>query len=290
MEKRTSVRNILSRKIASLSVNKGELKRIFTTLQERSYAAAEIEISKFEKGTQSDDDYEKNKNAIRGGFELKLTIVGVNGKELFGNINDLFDSPNFPEEIKSIYVNSEGPLKAIYNYHPQNSFEVFMDFSKPNLFNLSFQPSQETPNESNIKVQGYDSTWTHGVFSEFTKFIDDLPSKFAWIHKHSVYDFLVWIAGLPLGFWFAYRLSEILNRMFGSFSMFVLNAAYVYIFFATLILFRMLFHYARWIFPLVEYKHPRNRALKHRITLVTITLGLIAGLIHDVVKLIFNNN
>ncbi|KKL48448.1 hypothetical protein LCGC14_2325400, partial [marine sediment metagenome] len=68
---------------------------------------------------------------------------------------------------------------------------------------------------------------------------------------------------------------------------FVQNAAYVYVFLASLIFFRLLFHYARWVWPLVEYRSPRNAALKHRVTLGIITLGIVTTLIYDLVKAIF---
>jgi len=53
-----------------------------------------------------------NKKTIKEGFNLKPTIVSADGKELWGNFKDIFESSNFPDQIKSIYVNSEMPLKA----------------------------------------------------------------------------------------------------------------------------------------------------------------------------------
>ena len=90
-------------------------------------------------------------------------VSSIDGQELYGGIDEIFNSPNFPDQIKSIYVNSEIPLRQCYNYYPRNSLELFLDFSKLGLFNLSLLPSQETPNASNLAVQCYDSTWVHGV-------------------------------------------------------------------------------------------------------------------------------
>ena len=287
MEQKPQVRNRLTSKISSFSGNKEDLLKLFQVLQERSHAAGEIEVANFKQGVQSEVDFSNNKKTLKEGFDLKPTIVSTDGKELWGRFQDIFESPNFPDQIKSIYVNSEIPLKVGYNYHPANSFELFLDFSKPDLFNLSFLPSQATPNASNIVVQGYDATWTHGVFNEFNSFIKNHPSKLTWLHRHSIYDFLVWIAGLPFGFWVSYKFSGCLNKIFGNVSPFVLNASYVYVFLASMILFRLLFHYARWVWPLVEYQSLKNKSGKHQIAIGAIALGLASAFIWDLIKIIF---
>ena len=288
MEKQAPlVRNRLTWKITSFSVEKTDLNRLFQILQERCHAAGEIEETNFKQMDQTDEIYEQNKIKIKQGFDLKLTVASLDGQELWGGINEIFDSPNFPDQIKSIYVNSEIPLRVPYNYYPRNSLELFFDFSKPELFNLSLLPSQETPNESNIAVKGYDSTWVHGVFNEFSNFIKRHPAKLTWLHKHSIYDLLVWLFGLPFGFWITYKLSNILNAIFDNFHSIVQSAAYVYVFLASLMLFRLLFHYARWVWPLIEYRSSSNIELKHRIILGAITIGLISKFIYDIIKAIF---
>jgi len=148
----------------------------------------------------------------------------------------------------------------------------------------SAMPSQPTPNVSNFAVTGYDVTWTNGVFNEVLKFIEKRLSALKWIHKHTIYDFLLWILGFPFGFWVAYKLSDFITGFFGRFSVFVQSAAYVYVFLASLFFFRILFHYGRWIWPMVEYKSPRDRSVKHRLLLSTIFLGLIVAILYDVIK------
>lgn len=287
IEQKSQVRNKLTAKISSFSGNKEDLHKLFQVLQERSNAAGKIEVANFKQGTQSDEQFSNSKKALEEGFNLKPTIVSTDGKEFWGQFEDIFNSPDFPDQIKSIYVNSEIPLKAVYNYHPANSFELFLDFSKPDLFNFSILPSQATPNGSNIVVQGYDATWTHGVFSEFNNFIKNHPSKLTWLHQHSVWDFLLWVIGLPFSFWVSYKFSNILNKIFGNVSSFVLNASYVYVFLASIIIFRVLFHYARWVWPLVEYQSPKNKSGKHQFVIGSIALGLFIAFIWDLIKLIF---
>jgi hypothetical protein len=280
------VRNKLSRQISSFKVDKENVLKLLQILQERSYAAYELEIARFKRlENESDESYEQSKETLKNGFELKITINSIDDQEFYGSISDIFESPNFPDEIKTVYVKSDIPLNVSYKYYPRNSFELQLDFTKPHFLNLSFLPSQATPNLSHITVQGFDTTWVHGVFNEVNNFVDKHPSQGTWIHKHSVYDLLVWTLGLPIGFWIVFKCSAFINKIFGPISIFVQSAAYVYSFLGTLVLFRLLFHYIRWIWPLIEYKSKDSKVGKHRFVLITIILGCITAFVYDVAKL-----
>ena len=172
MEQQPLIRNKLSCPIMSLSIGKDDLCKLLHILQERNYTAGDMEVANFKQLDQTDGEYEENKRILHDGFELKITLLGTDGQELYGTINKVFDSPNFPDQIKSIFVGSQIPLQVSHNYYIRNSFRLFLDFSKPGLFNLSFLPSQATPNESIIAVQGYDSSWVDGVFHRFNVFIN----------------------------------------------------------------------------------------------------------------------
>ena len=278
------ISNKLTRQIRSFSASKENLQKLLQILQERCSTAADIELEHFEQINQTNEAYEEDKKILKESFQLKVLVDGTDGQQLYGSVSEIFDSPNFPDELQSILVNSDTTLRLSYNYYPRDSLKLFLDFSKPQVLNFSLLPSQATPNESNISVTGYDSTWVHGVFNEFNTFVNKYPSQFTWIHKHSVYDLLVWVIGLPLSFWIVYRLSDILNKLFSNFSVFVQSASYVYVFIATLIGFRLLFHYARWVWPLVEYCSIKNKALKHRIALGVISLTIVSTFIYDLVK------
>jgi len=56
-------------------------------------------------------------------------------------------------------------------------------------------PSQPTPNETNFAVNGSDATWVNGVFHEFTEYTRSHRSRMSWLHRHTVYDVLLWILG-----------------------------------------------------------------------------------------------
>jgi len=282
-----SIKNRLSQIITSLSLDKEELEKICVILQERAKTAAEIEISNFQKNQQIKEKIEENKKLLYKAFDLKITITGTNGTELYGSIKDVFGSPNFPETVKSFYVNSETLLKALYNWYPRNSFDLLLDFSKPKVFDFSFMPSSSTPNNSIFRVQGYDTTWTNGVFSEIITFINQKGTPFSKVHKHSIYDILLVFLGFPLSFWACYKSSGLLERVFQGTNSFIKNAAYFYVFLAMLWVFRILFHYLRWVCPLVEFRTNRNRVIFHRWVLGSLLIAIIGMFIYDFCKFIF---
>src|SRR5215510_13265510 len=59
----------------------------------------------------------------------------------------------------------------------------------------------------------------------------------------------------------------------------------IYIFVAMLFGMRFLFHYARWIWPLVEFRHPRSRAMAHKAAWSVIVLGIVASAAYDLAKM-----
>jgi hypothetical protein len=252
-------------------------------LQERLHAAAELEVSHFQKLNQTDEEYEKNKQLIREGFKIRPTLMGSNGLELFGLAADVFDSPNFPESLRSIYINSSINLKALHGYTVRNYVEIFIDFSRPEIFDFNFLPSGSTPNGSNVRVHGSDATWVNGVFHEVRVFINDRKALAPWLHRHSIYDVLLLVLGYPLGFWACFKAAPFFPTA-DSVGPFLRAALYVYVFLAVLIGFRTLFHYSRWVFPVVELRHPKSKALQHRFLLGELSLSLVGALLYDGLK------
>lgn len=299
MEANYIVINSCQSQIYSFSVNKDELHALLKRLQKLNDAACKLEIDILSNAFQKKDDreqaeskehFEIYKKIIPEGFILKATITGTDDRRLYGSIDDIFKSTIFPNQIKTVYINTEITLQTNYNYYIAHSFELTIDFSQPHPFDLSLLPSQPTPNQSQISVQGQNDTWTNGVFGEFNNFVRQHPSKMTWLHRHSVYDFLVWFVAFPISFWISYRLSDPLNQFFdngGNDLHFLLNAAYIYIFLISLLIFRILFNYARWIWPLVEYKSSKNIITGHRAIVTGISLSLLIAVIYDFIKLMF---
>ncbi len=274
--------------VSSLSLDKDDLRRLCEILQERAHAAAEIEVGLFQQNEQTEEQFEANKATLRKSFQLRITITGMDGDEHWGFIEEVFGSVNFPEQVKSLYVDSESTLRYVHNYYPHNSFKIFLDFTKPKIFDLSLLPSTGTPNESNIEVKGYDATWVNGVFSELKSYVGARGSALSKVHNHSVYDILLWVLGFPISFWVCSKFSSSIENSFGNGNAFVVSALYLYTFVATLFLFRILFHYLRWVCPLVEYKNKASRMLMHRAIFGVLSVSWVGQFVYDIAKWLIN--
>lgn len=280
----TVVKNRLRKPIDSLAINKEDLLRFLQILQERANSACDIECNHIESFIPA-ENLEKSREDLRSCSPLKLTITGFDGEELFGSIEEVFESVSFPEKVKSLFVNSELIYKSRFNYIPRNRFDVFIDFSKPKVLDFSFTPSEKTPNDSTFCVEGFDNTWVNGVFSEVDKFFDKRSSSISGIHKNSIYDLIVWILGIPIGFWACYKIGSKIGNVFSS--SFMESALFVYIFFLSLFILRILFHYFRWLYPKIQYKTIKDLSLIHRGFFYVITTGIVGAFFYDIIKLIF---
>ena len=275
----------LSEQITACTFSKDDLKTLCEILQESSYAAAEEEITNYTPLDRSPDQIFADRESLRLGFELKVTVRGTDDKVLFGTISAAFNSPRFPEKVKTLYIDSELDLRNSYKWSPRNRFELLLDFTKPELFNLSLSPSISTPNASNIFFTGLNSDWVSGVYRKATDFIKKKRTRRKFFHRHSVYDLLLLTVGLPFAFWIAYKSSGLINSIFGGFSVFVQNGAYVCLFFLMVNLFKMLFDYARWVFPIVEYKSIIDTARKHRYILGGLIIAIFGNFLYDLLKI-----
>ena len=273
------------KQIRSFSTDRGDLRKLLEILQERAYAAADIEekhLNRLEGHT--DEQYEQAKKDLRSGFCLFVTVSGTDGRQLSGTIEDVFDSPNFPENVKDLFFNSATPLNTRFNYNPRNKVVMFIDFGRPGVLNFTILPSQETINASNIEVSGNDVTWVNGVFQEAVNYISKNPAAASWLHRHTVYDIIVWLLGLPLSFWACSKLSNLIDNGLSWHSPFLRAALYVYVFLISLNLLRVAFHYARWIWPLTEFRSSKNKSLKHKAIFATICSSMSLRLLYDVLK------
>jgi len=291
-QSRAYLSKTLSMTIRSCSLSRDDLRKLIDKLQEYSKSASEIELSHFKDNIDNQnppDNFDTMLKNLKEAFDLRLTVTGTEGQELFGTIPEVFENNNFPDQVLGVFIDSTLAHKANYNYFPRNHFQLFLDFSKSRLIDFSITPSQPTPNNSNFKASGLDSTWTNGIFNEVRNLLIKRSSSFFWIHKQYIYDIILWLVGYPMGFWACYKLSRYIKSVFGEISIFLQSAAYVYIFLLALSLVHFLFRYSRWIWPVVEYKTQYDKASKHRKTLGVVVLGLVGAMTWDLIKLLFSN-
>lgn len=277
-----------SQPIIACVFSKSDLKTLCEMLQESSYKAAEEEINHYTPLDRSPEQILADKTSLLSGFELKVTVQGVDDERVYGTIPDVFNSPRFPDRVKRLYINSEMDLRNLHDWYPRNGFELLLDFSKPEIFNLSLSPSISTPNASHIHVSGLNSIWVKGVYRIVMDFVKKRETRRRFFHRHSIYDLLMPCGAFPFAFSIASKFSGFINSRFSGM---LQSAAYVYVFYLSLLSFRILFDYARWIFPIVEYKEVKDTtqkdpAQKHRVFLCILLLGVSGNFLTDVIRII----
>lgn len=273
----------LSQQITATTFTKEDLKTLCEILQESSYEAAKEEVSHYAPLDKSDEQIISDELLLLSGFELKVTVQGIDDQRVYGTISEVFNSPRFPDKVKGLYIDSAQFLRDFHNWLPRNHFRLLLDFTKPELFNLSLSPSISTPNESSIFATGLNSDWVNGVFHKVIDFIEKRKTRFRFFHRHSIYDLLLPCGCFPFAFSIASKFSGLINNWFSGI---LESAAYLYVFYISLLSFRILFDYARWIFPVVEYKGIRDTAQKHRRFLWVLILAVLGNFIYDVIKIV----
>lgn len=275
----------ISEQITACSFSKVDLETLCRTLQESSNEAADEEVNHYIPIDRDPEKIASDIASLREGYRIKVTVQGMDDERIHGTIPAVFDSPRFPDRVKRLYINSALELKNSYNWTPRNHFELLLDFTKPEFFNLPLSPSASTPNASNFLVTGLNSTWVNGVYHAVKGFVKNRKTRRQFFHRHSVYDLLLLCGGLPFAFGISYKLSRWINTVFGEISGVLQGAAYVYVFYFSLILFRILFDYGRWVFPIVEYIESTNIALKHRVFLATLAMAVVGNFVYDMFKI-----
>lgn len=105
MDNNSSTLNRFEKKINSLSMNKENLKHLCKVLQERADSIAELEINNYKKTDNIDNEqFEKNKELIKKLFKFSIQITGKNDIMVSGTIDEVFNSVNFPEEVKYLLI------------------------------------------------------------------------------------------------------------------------------------------------------------------------------------------
>src|SRR5262249_22687966 len=130
-----------------------------------------------------------------------------------------------------------------------------------------------------------DVTWANGVCDELIHFFDQTKSRRGWLHLQESYTGLLLLLGFPLSFNVVYYLDKMLRRV-ATVPEALSVAIYVWSVLIVLYFFRILFNYARWVFPKVEVDAPRQHVgVRHRIAISALAIMLMGALVRAALKL-----
>ena len=207
-------------------------------------------------------------------FRITVVITGTDGEILSGYGAELFDSPNIPESILTININNNQAFETNLGRKHLNNFVLHLDFSSPPLVDTYNFVSNQTPNYSSLVVEGERQSWVASIEKAVMDVLKNRSNNRSFLHRAFVYDFGLVFFVLPVALLLCWRLSGFVETKFGSISLFLSTAAYIYIVILVLCVYRVLFGLLKLVFPTVELTNKNSQTEKHRKILYSI-LGSI---------------
>ena len=214
-------------------------------------------------------------------FRISVTIFGRDGESLFGYGTEPFDSPNRSTPIESIFITNNIAYQHQTGRNPLNSFTLHLDFSTPPLVDNNNPVSNPTPNFSNFTVEGDRDAWVASIYQAVMDVLSKKSNGRNFMHAAFVYDIGLGLLSLPVSIYLCWRFSGFVEAYLGVLSPFIATAAYIYVVFLVLSVYRILFGYTKWAFPIVELTDNENRSKVHRRFWFGILISLFTSAIYD---------
>jgi hypothetical protein len=251
--------------IAACHLMREDLKVLYRLINERQEVYRDkIVAMQTQQPDETPEGFEGRKKRVHGAYVTSVTIAAKNGELLTGNNEQIFDAITYWPDVKSVFFSTQSVPKAVINILPADRITLFLDFTQPPALDFSKLPTLPTSNESNFEIAAVDEAWLTLSKTRLVEFFQRRRSGYDWIHGAAVYDLLLVVIGLPFSVWGTVEIGSIapsINRM----STFPRVLIYCYVLFASVTVFRVLFSYARWVFPKVEVEiQGQTSSLRHR--------------------------
>lgn len=238
----------------------------------------------------SEEDHLKRNEFLKDdAFRLTVSIIGFDGQTVYGETEDIFDSNNLPIPIKTIFFTNTTSFKRhANNNEPPNRMAFEVHFDKPPLFDPNPLVSEPTRNQSKVIIKADDVGYFRAVQSIISAKLRSSKKWYSFIHEKFAYDAGLWFIALPYALYWITIYCDYLFPSDGKHASFRI-AFYIYGLGLSLLLYRALFGYIKWAYPVNILMENKDYATKHRIVLGAIltsmfvsgvksVLGTIAGL------------
>lgn len=183
--------------------------------------------------------------------------------------------------ILSVEFNSAFLFRNQVRGEPQNSFSVFLDLSRTDILDMRTLSLMPSSNTSNAQISGINTTWVNGVYGELHTFFQNRATARSWLHGRYTYDALVILLGFPASF-LVVREADRFLRPLVKWPEALLVAFYVYLVLVALFGFRILFNYARWVFPKIEVTSTHQPGVLHKSILVMVAAAVVSWVVESV--------
>lgn len=217
-------------------------------------------------------------------FKITVSIKGgEDNVTKYGETGAIFDDSDLPFPIKSIFFTNEHSYKNVSNgISPPNGFLVWINFEKPPLFDPNPLVSHPTINASNVKIKARDLTYFRATQNVFNTQIKRTRHWYSFIHEKFAYDIGLWLIGAP---YTLYTVTIYCDKFFpagGNLASFRV-AFYIYGIFVGIMIYRMLYSYLKWAFPVNVLKENKDTATRHRLFFATIITSLVVHFVSRVI-------
>ncbi len=273
------------RKVPACILSRADLIRLYDQLSRKLEEEGENRIAQLIKPPEySDEAFAAFKKTLYDLYKITVTINSVNGESTAGHSKKVIDEIPSEMNIASIHFNSQALIQQTHNVQAKNRFEVFLDFSKPDALDISKPASDPTPNVSAFQVLGEDDTWVRGVYDQINSFFEPKRTNRNWFHKTGIYDVTLWLAVIPVLIFAILKISTMYESYFSNISAILNTALGIYFVLFSALLYRLVFAYTKWIFPLVELSDiGRGVSRAHRRTWWWLMGGIVVALVSPLV-------
>lgn len=277
-------------RIPSSILDLGYFKKLYSTLCKISKDGALLENENYTKlHDQSDEEFEKMKSDTYDLYKVSILIYGTKGEQILTHNVDGFDETNLPDEISKIVFDNSLIYNSSVKQNPQNRIRVIFDFYKPSIFDISSKPSVNT-NNSYIEIFGQNDNWVKGAFEQINSSLIERKTKRNWLYGNNIYEIFLLTIVIPLSFWNLNKISYLFFISSLDLPSIIEVGFYIYLFILLLWLFRIIFNYARWLFPYIEIDYGfRRKEFAHRLILLGLITSLFFTFIKDLITLLFKN-
>lgn len=229
---------------------------------------------------ETEDEFSKRKDyLLDNAFRVTVSIIGFDGQTLYGETQDAFDSVDVPYPIRTIYFTNLTAFKRNANgSNPPNSFSVTVTFDKPPLIDPNPLVSDPTPNGSEATLECQDVTFFRAAQTIVHQRLNSKRRWYAFIHEKFAYDIGLWVLAFPYSlYWIAIYATYFFpdDRPNWAYR----TAFFIYGIGISLFIYRALFGYLKWAFPVNCLEENKDAATFNRVALGGIFSSLfLAGL------------
>lgn len=272
----------------NLVLSAQDLKEFCELLSDVNVRAKEIELSMLD--ISKFESIEIARQRVNEAMPIDYKYVAGKGDSVQGQGIPRTEERSFPEDLVSLFVSNSTYTDRAFNFIPLNTVNAFISFEKPSLkIDFLTLPSNPTNNRSLINVEGRNEDWVISTKQKIDEFFKNRTATRSIIHGSGVYDYIVYLAFLPMVIWLFNRSATLMNSWLEQQTVFLNVILGIYFLLISLLFARFLFQYARWLFPPMEYfKQNRWPAFIHRTAAGFVAATIAAGAIYDLVKAIYS--